>query len=36
VLWDDKYYEATVMQEQNKKRLLYLEYDDGDEEWVNL
>ena len=37
VLWDDdKYYEATVVQEQNKKRPLYLEYDDGDEEWVDL
>ena len=37
VLWDDEeYYEATVMQERNKKRPLYLEYDDGDGEWVDL
>ena len=37
VLWGDReYYEATVTQERNKKRPLYLEYDGGDTEWVDL
>jgi hypothetical protein len=33
---DDQYYEATVTRERNKKLPLYLEYDDGDHEWIDL
>jgi Helicase associated domain len=38
VYWpdDDQYYEATVTRERNKKLPLYLEYDDGDHEWIDL
>jgi hypothetical protein len=38
VYWpgNDQYYEATVTRERNKKRPLYLEYDDGDYEWIDL
>ena len=38
VYWpnDKQYYEATVTRERNKKRPLYLEYDNGDSEWINL
>jgi hypothetical protein len=38
VYWpiDDQYYDATVIRERNKKRPLYLEYDDGICEWIDL
>jgi hypothetical protein len=39
VLWpdDDTYYGATVTQERNdKKKSFYLEYDDGEREWIDL
>ncbi len=37
VLWDDgKYHEATITHERNKKRPLFLEYDDGDTDWTDL
>ena len=38
VYWpdDDRYHVATVTRERNKKKPLYLEYDDGSSEWVDL
>jgi hypothetical protein len=37
VYWpdDDEYYEGTVTRERNKKPF-YLEYDDGDREWIDF
>jgi hypothetical protein len=37
VFWpdDDQCYEATVTRERSKKRHVYLEYDDGDCEWID-
>ena len=39
VYWDgeDEFFDATVTAERpGKKKRFYLEYDDGDEEWINL
>lgn len=38
VYWlnDERFYEATVTQERDKKRAWHLEYDDGECEWIDL
>lgn len=33
---DQKYYSGTVMKERTGEKLFYLEYDDGEKEWINF